>query len=35
MQEEIMENFIRKMGEIGVTREQLVVLLQIYLGEGQ
>lgn len=35
MQEEIMENFIKKMEEIGVTREQLVVLLQSYLGEGQ
>ncbi|SEN55258.1 GntR family transcriptional regulator [Mesobacillus persicus] len=35
MQEEIMENFIRKMEEIGVTRDQLVVLLQSYLGEGK
>lgn len=33
MQEEIIESFIQKMEEIGVSKDQLIGMLQRYLGE--
>ncbi|MCM3586710.1 GntR family transcriptional regulator [Mesobacillus maritimus] len=35
MQEEIIELFIQKMEEIGVSKDQLIGMLQRYLGEGR